>query len=56
MPSDTSHSHITNTTAAAKDAGFRNFPEFLLSYGLRLHNPDDVEEGKAILRAMGYGV
>jgi hypothetical protein len=49
-------SQIKNATAAAKDAGFDNFPAFLLSYGLRIYNVDDVEEGKAILRAMGYGV
>ncbi|KAJ4366628.1 hypothetical protein N0V95_000129 [Ascochyta clinopodiicola] len=45
-------SEIKNTNAAAKDAGFDNFPAFLLSYGLRIFNHDDVEEGKAILRAM----
>lgn len=49
-------SQIKNTNAAAKDAGFDNFPAFLLSYGLRIYNADDVEEGKAILRGMGYGV
>jgi hypothetical protein len=49
-------SHIKNANAAAKDAGHRNFPEFLLSYGLRIYNIDDVEEGKAILRGMGYSV
>lgn len=35
-----------------KAAGFRNFPEFLLSYGLKIHSPEDVEEGKAILKAL----
>lgn len=35
-----------------RDAGFRNFNDFLLSYGLRMNNHDDVLEGKAILRAM----
>lgn len=35
-----------------RDAGFRNFPEFLLSYNLRIYKPEDVEEGKAILRAL----
>lgn len=49
-------SQIKGTDAAAKDAGFDNFKAFLLSYGLRLENNDDVQEGKAILRAMGYGV
>jgi hypothetical protein len=45
-----------NTTSASKAAGFTSFPNFLLSYGLRIYNPDDVEEGKAILRGMGYAV
>jgi hypothetical protein len=49
-------SQIKNTTAAAKDAGFDNFPTFLLSYGLRIWNHEDVQEGKAILRGMGYNV
>ena len=49
-------SQIKNANSAAKDAGFDNFPAFLLSYGLRIYNLDDVEEGKAILRGMGYGV
>jgi hypothetical protein len=49
-------SQIKNTNAAAKDAGHANFPAFLLSYGLRIYNHEDVEEGKAILRGMGYGV
>jgi hypothetical protein len=56
MSSDASKSTITGTDAAAKDAGFRNFPSFLLSYGLGIWNHNDVEEGKAILRGMGYGV
>ncbi|KAF2709745.1 hypothetical protein K504DRAFT_467692 [Pleomassaria siparia CBS 279.74] len=41
---------------ASKDAGFDNFRAFLLSYNLRLENPDDIEEGKAILRGMGYNI
>lgn len=56
MSSSKPSSGITGTNAAAKDAGFRNFPEFLLSYGLRIYNPEDVEEGRAILRGMGYSV
>lgn len=44
----------TGTDAAAKDAGFKNFKEFLEAYGLRLHDHTDIEEGKAILRTMGY--
>ncbi|KAF2031273.1 hypothetical protein EK21DRAFT_63430 [Setomelanomma holmii] len=55
MPSS-DKSKIKNADAAAKDAGFDNFPAFLLSYGLRIYNDDDVQEGKAILRGMGYGV
>ena len=35
-----------------RDAGFDNLNQFLLSHNLRMYNPDDVEEGKAILRAM----
>jgi hypothetical protein len=54
--SSSDKSNMKNTNAAAKDAGFENFPTFLLSYGLRVYNHDDVQEGKAILRAMGYGV
>lgn len=57
------HSNIdANTTStistdmAAKDAGFENFETFLLSYGLRIYNWDDVEEGKGILTAMGYNL
>jgi hypothetical protein len=53
---DADKSHIKNADKAAKDAGHRNFPEFLLSYGLRIYNEEDVEEGKAILRGMGYNV
>lgn len=56
MPADAPKSSITGIAAASKDAGFRNFNEFLLSYGLRMYNDDDVQEGKAILREMGYSV
>jgi hypothetical protein len=45
-------SNIKGTNAAAKDAGFDNFPAFLWSYGLRLESHDDVDEGKSILRGM----
>jgi hypothetical protein len=54
--SSKSKSEIRNTSAAAKDAGFKDFPSFLMAYGLRLDRPDEVEEGKQILRGMGYGV
>ena len=56
MPPATTEPKKWNTTSAAKDAGHTSFPNFLLSYGLRIYNPDDVEEGKAILRGMGYAV
>lgn len=35
-----------------KNAGFSNFNEFMLSYGLKMYNDDDVQEAKAILRAL----
>ncbi|CAO2657423.1 Nn.00g035490.m01.CDS01 [Neocucurbitaria sp. VM-36] len=56
--SDTSKpkSQITSTDAAAKDAGFDDFRTFLFAYGLRLEEQTHVQEGKALLRAMGYGV
>lgn len=44
---------IIGTTAAAEDAGFQGFQNLLESYGLRIWNHDDVQEGKAILGAMG---
>ncbi|TID17840.1 hypothetical protein E6O75_ATG10485 [Venturia nashicola] len=56
------NSRTTDTTSEAdpqvsfnqtvRDAGFRNFHEFLLSYNLRISEHDDVEEGKAILRGL----
>ena len=49
-------SQIKDTDAAAKDAGFDKFAAFLMSYGLSSVHYDDVKEGRAILRAMGYGV
>jgi hypothetical protein len=56
MSSNAAKSSITGTTAAAKDAGFQGFQNFLECYGLRIWIDDDVQEGKAILRAMGYNV
>ena len=35
-----------------REAGFTSFNRFLLSYGLKMSDPDDVEEGKAILKAL----
>ena len=49
-------SEVKGTNSAAKHAGFKNFPAFLESYNLKIHNAEDVKEGRAILRAMGYGV
>lgn len=49
-------SHIKNVNAASKDYGHKDFRMFLLSYGLQIWNHEDVEEGKAILRGLGYGV
>ncbi|KAF2747465.1 hypothetical protein M011DRAFT_402219 [Sporormia fimetaria CBS 119925] len=45
-----------NTNKAAQHAGYNNFKHLLESYGLRIWEIDDVEEGKAILRGMGYNV
>jgi hypothetical protein len=56
MSSNAAKSSITGTAAAAKDAGFQGFQNFLESYGHKIWNDDDVQEGKAILRAMGYKV
>lgn len=54
--STTLKSQITGTDTAAKHAGFNDFPAFLLAHGLKLSSIEDVKEGRAILRAMGYGV
>jgi len=57
MSSENSNtSGTTGINQATKDAGFNNFKAFLLSYGLRLENSVDVEEGKAVLRSMGYAI
>ncbi|TKA25792.1 hypothetical protein B0A49_13814, partial [Cryomyces minteri] len=61
--SSTSNSNSKNTaqTSASSgksqrqmvnEAGHANFPNFLASYGLRIYNPDDVQEGKEILNTM----
>jgi hypothetical protein len=55
MPSDTSTAPM-GVDKAAQAAGFKNFNKFLKSHLLRHYINDDVEEGKAILRAMGYNV
>ncbi|EDU50158.1 hypothetical protein Alg130_04388 [Pyrenophora tritici-repentis] len=56
MSSAADKAKITGTGRAAKDMGFDSFKAFLESYGLRVWNHEDVLEGRAILRAMGYGV
>ncbi|KAK5046854.1 hypothetical protein LTR84_007208 [Exophiala bonariae] len=60
--SDKSSSRNTNTQAdttsqmsfnqMVKNAGFRNFDHFMQSYGLKMHDHDDIQEGKAILNAL----
>jgi len=55
MSSAADKAKITGTGSAAKDMGFGSFQTFLASYGLRVWNIEDVQEGRAILRAMGYG-
>lgn len=35
-----------------RDAGFTSFNHFMMSYGLKMHNDDDVQEAKAILRGL----
>lgn len=35
-----------------REAGFESFNRFMQSYGLKVWEPEDVEEGKAILKAM----
>lgn len=52
----TDPSQIKGVNAASKDAGHRHFPAFLQSYNMHISNPDDVQEGRAILRGMGYDI
>ncbi|PVH79849.1 hypothetical protein DL98DRAFT_532692 [Cadophora sp. DSE1049] len=35
-----------------KEAGWENMYYFMLSYGLKIHDDEDYEEGKAILKAL----
>ncbi|KAF2654166.1 hypothetical protein K491DRAFT_601435 [Lophiostoma macrostomum CBS 122681] len=46
----------TSPDQAAKAMGFKDFQAFLENYGLHLQDPDDVEDGKEVLRQMGYVV
>jgi hypothetical protein len=41
----------SSVTKLVQEAGFDTFQNFLLSYGLKTWNQEDVEEGKAILHA-----
>lgn len=54
--SATEPSQITGANAAAKDVGHGYFPALLQSCGIHDSSHDDVQEGRAILRGMGYGV
>ena len=62
MPqSNTTRSSSANTQSTGtsmsfnqmvREAGFTSFNQFMLSYGLKLSNSEDVEEGKTILKAL----
>ena len=56
MSSHEEKSKISSPHKAAKDLGFNGFPAFLSSHGLHIWDPSHVEEGKEILRSMGYNV
>ncbi|RDI77269.1 hypothetical protein Vi05172_g12724 [Venturia inaequalis] len=51
----TSDNKSISFNQAVRDAGFRNFNAFLQSYGLKIHDHDDILEGKAILRGLFPG-
>lgn len=38
--------------AMVQEAGFTSFNQFMLSYGLKIHDPDDIKEAQAILKAL----
>lgn len=38
--------------AVAKEAGYANPNHLYLSYGLKMHDPDQLAEGKAILQGL----
>lgn len=42
----------TSTSRLIKDGGYRNMNDFMLSYGLRMGEPDDHEEARQILEGM----
>jgi hypothetical protein len=50
MPNSNGNSMSQNEMV--REAGFTSFNQFLNSYGLRLHNAEDVQEGKAILKGL----
>ncbi|KAH6877865.1 hypothetical protein BKA58DRAFT_376084 [Alternaria rosae] len=56
MSPNSDKSTITTTYKVSKDLGFDSFKHFLESYRLRIWEMDDVEEDKAIMRAIGYNV
>lgn len=56
MSSKDNKSNLTTPYRAAKALGYDGFPAFLAAYGLYVWDPDQVEEGKEILRGMGYNV
>lgn len=45
-------SNTSSDYRVARDAGFKDTRDFMLSHGLHIHDPDQLEEGKAILQ--GY--
>ncbi|KAF9076529.1 hypothetical protein BDP27DRAFT_1313494 [Rhodocollybia butyracea] len=52
MSTQTKQPKDMSQDAFVKYQGFRNFPEFMLSYGLKIYNLDDVEEAKSILAGL----
>ena len=56
MPSSAHLRETWGTGSAARDAGFNNFPDFLQAHGLSITIQADIEEGKEILRSMGYNI
>jgi hypothetical protein len=39
-------------TKMVQEAGFTSFNQLMVCYGLKMWNPEDVDEGKAILNAL----
>ena len=38
--------------AMVREAGFTSFNQFMLSYGLKIHDDDDIKEAQAILKGL----